>query len=149
MIVDLQRVEHTGRARTINRHIWNDEKLREALEDDSRHHGKVFERLTRLIGIRSRQSAFHPNATQFTMHLGTKIFAFWRQSMDRRQSIFCLYNITRETQTVNLSDINLVGTDHWKDLIGGGDYDDQQAVMELAPYQAVWLTNRFEEAGDL
>ena len=142
---DLQRVEHTGRARTINRHIWNDEALRDALGDDSRHHGEVFERLTRLIGIRSSHDAFHPNATQFTMHLGTKIFAFWRQSMDRRQSIFCLYNITPEVQSINLSDINLVGTDHWMDLIGGGDYHDQKEVIELTPYQAVWLTNRAEE----
>ncbi len=143
---DTQRVENTGRARTINRHIWKDDLLREALEDEDRHHKEVFERLTRLIGVRSLQPAFHPNATQFTMHLGVNIFAFWRQSMDRSQSVFCIYNITDQLQSVNLSDINLVGTELWKDLIGGSEYHDQKGVMELRPYQAVWLTNRFEDA---
>ncbi|MDJ0878919.1 MAG: sugar phosphorylase [Halieaceae bacterium] len=140
---DSTRVENTGRARTINRHIWKEDELRAALEDESRHHGRIFERLTRLIGLRSAQPAFHPNATQFTMHLGTRIFAFWRQSMDRSQSIFCVFNVTREIQWVNLSDINLTGTEQWRDLVSGVEYHDQKGVIALEPYQALWLTNRF------
>ena len=96
--------------------------------------------------VRSKQPAFHPNAVQFTMHLGTKIFAFWRQSMDRSQSIFCLYNVTNTPQTVALADINLVDTDAWRDLISGETYEDSKTSVELAPYQAVWLSNRFEES---
>jgi sucrose phosphorylase len=141
---DYGRVENTGRARTINRHIWQESELREALADGERHHGQVFARLTRLIGLRGQQPAFHPNATQFTMHLGTEIFAFWRQSMDRSQSIFCIYNVAHEERVVNLSDINLVGTELWKDLIGDVVYEDQESVMVLKPYQSVWLTNRFD-----
>ena len=137
------RVENTGRARTINRRIWKDRDLQDALADESRHHSVVFRRMKRLLELRSAQSAFHPNATQFTMHLGTQIFAFWRQGMDRAQSVFCIYNITGEPQSVNLADINLVGTDLWMDLIGEEEYHDQRGTMELAPYQAVWLTNRF------
>ncbi len=140
---DYGRVENTGRARTINRHIWDDEELRVALADEARHHGRIFERITRLIGLRSAQPAFHPNATQFTMHLGTKIFAFWRQSMDRSQSIFCVYNVTDVVQAVSLAEINLVGTEQWKDLVSGAAYHDQQGMIEIAPYQALWLTNRF------
>ncbi len=140
---DYTRVENTGRARTINRHIWTEEELREALADEGRHHRRVFDRLTRLIALRSTQKAFHPNATQFTMHLGTKIFAFWRQSMDRSQSIFCVYNVTNEIQWVNLSEINLTGTEQWKDLVSGMDYHDQKGVIALEPYQALWLSNRF------
>ncbi len=140
---DYLRVENTGRARTINRHIWQDTELQAALADESGHHQAVFRQLTRLIDIRSSQSAFHPNATQFTMHLGTSIFAFWRQSMDRGQSIFCLYNVTVEEQTVKLADINLTGTELWKDLISGNLYEDVKGELVLAPYQSVWLTNRF------
>ena len=140
---DHQRVEHTGRARSINRRIWTETDLRDALADSSRHHSVVFQRLKHLLQLRSAQPAFHPNATQFTMHLGTKLFAFWRQSMDRRQSIFCIYNVTAEVQSVNLSDINLIGTDHWRDLVSGDEYDDQQGALELAPYQYLWVTNLF------
>ncbi len=44
---------------------------------------------------------------------------------------------------MNLSDINLVGTELWKDLIGDRECHDQQGTMERTPYQAVWLTNRY------
>jgi sucrose phosphorylase len=138
---DHQRVEHTGRLRSINRHIWREEQLSDALADRGLHHGQVFERLKTLLALRRRQPAFHPNATQFTMHLGTEVFGFWRQSMNRRQSIFCLYNITAQPQYLNLSDINLISTDSWRDLISGVELDDLSSRLELAPYQALWLTN--------
>lgn len=140
---DYTRVENTGRARTINRHIWTEQELSGALDDENRHHRRVFDRLTRLITLRSAQKAFHPNATQFTMHLGTSIFAFWRQSVDRSQSIFCVYNVTDEIQWVNLSEINLTGTEQWKDLVSGMEYLDQKGVIALEPYQALWLSNRY------
>ena len=139
---DHQRAENTGRNRSINRHIWQLADLQDALADDSRHHRRVFEALTRLLAIRKRQPAFHPNATQFTLHLGTEVFAFWRQSMDRRQSIFCLYNVTNRPQALNLADINLIGTDSWRDLVNETEFSDLSARLELAPYQSVWLTNQ-------
>jgi len=138
---DHQRVEHTGRLRSINRHIWREEELSEALADGGLHHGLVFESLKTLLALRRRQPAFHPNATQFTMHLGTEVFGFWRQSMNRRQSIFCLYNITPEPRHLNLSDINLISTDSWRDLISGMELNDLNSRLELAPYQGLWLTN--------
>ena len=76
------------------------------------------------------------------MHLGTRVFAFWRQSIDRRQSVFCLYNITDEQQVINLADINLIGTDHWADLISGAVYDNLGGQLTLAPYQFVWISNQ-------
>ena len=76
------------------------------------------------------------------MHLGTEIFAFWRQSMDRRQSIFCIYNVTNVVQSVNLADINLVDVEAWRDLISGQVYENPRGTMTLDPYQAIWLSNR-------
>ncbi len=138
---DHNRVEHTGRARSINRHIWDVEKLEESLDNPESHHGRIFNEMTRLIKIRRGQPAFHPNATQFTMHLGTAVFAFWRQSINRDQSIFCLNNVTNEVQTINLSDINLIGTDEWHDLISGNAYTNLGEQLHLAPYQSVWISN--------
>jgi len=94
-----------------------------------------------LIAIRRKQPAFHPNATQFTLHLGLQLFGFWRQSMRRDQSIFCIHNISNEVQQVALSDINLIGTDHWQDLISGMTIDDLSGSITLKPYQSVWLSN--------
>ena len=69
------------------------------------------------------------------------MFGFWRQSIDREQSVFCLSNITAVTQTINLSDINLIGTDVWHDLISGERYEDQGQQLQLQPYQTVWISN--------
>jgi len=42
---DYRRFEHTGRNRSINRHIWNEQELEEALLNESAHHGTVFNEL--------------------------------------------------------------------------------------------------------
>ncbi|SHK82182.1 sucrose phosphorylase [Marinobacter antarcticus] len=139
---DTERVEHTGRLRSINRSQWQLADLERELDNPLSHHSKAYRELKRLIAIRRRQSAFHPNATQFTLHLGLKLFGFWRQSTRRDQSIFCIHNISDEVQQVALSDINLIGTDHWLDLIAGTTIDDLSGCITLKPYQSVWLSNR-------
>ncbi len=138
---DYKRLEHTGRNRSINRHIWQEKELESILSDRQSTQAHIFNEMRRLLAIRKAQRAFHPNATQFTLHLGEKVFAFWRQSMNRSQSIFCLSNITLEPQTINLSDINLISTNEWRDLISGDSYPDLGSQFTLSPYQTVWLTN--------
>lgn len=44
-------------------------------------HSIVFRSLKELLSIRRKQAAFHPNATQFTLHLGASLFGYWRQSV--------------------------------------------------------------------
>lgn len=139
---DYERVEHTGRLRSINRAQCEADRLDELLAQPDNHHAQVFRELKRLIGIRRRQPAFHPNATQFTLHLGLQVFGFWRQSARRDQSIFCIHNISPETQEIALADINLIGTDRWVDLISGMVIEDLSGSVTLKPYQGVWLSNR-------
>jgi sucrose phosphorylase len=76
---DYDRVENTGHYRAINRHQWDYETLGTLLQHPASTHAEVFARITELLGIRQRQAAFHPNATQFTLHLGNALFGFWRQ----------------------------------------------------------------------
>lgn len=140
---DHDRVEKLGHNRAINRHQWNYNQLLEKLSDQDNHHAHIFTGLKNLINIRKKQDAFHPNATQFTLHLGTKIFAFWRQSIYRDQSIFALNNITDEPQEVLLSDINLIETNDWFDLISDIRYDDLKGKLILKPYQTVWISNKY------
>lgn len=145
---DYDKVKHTNHNRSINRHQWDYDQLEAYLNDTNSHHSKVFHQLKHLIHLRRFQSAFHPNATQFTLHLSTHLFGFWRQSMDRRQSIFCIYNISDEVQHLSLSEINLIGTDIWTDLISGDQYEDLEEAIHLSPYQCLWITNQsFENGG--
>ncbi len=139
---DHARVAATGAPRAINRHQWGEQAIESLLAEPSSLPARVLARLGALIRLRRGQPAFHPNATQFTMHLGEAVFGFWRQSMDRRQSIFALNNVTDRPQRVPLSDINLISTENWRDLISGEAVGDRLGELELAPYQCAWLSNQ-------
>lgn len=139
---DYERMEHTGHNRSINRHQWDCQALEEMLADADSHHAQVFSELKRLLAIRSGQVAFHPNATQFTLHFEDSIFAFWRQSMDRQQSIFCITNLSDDVQELSLSSVNLIGTDQWRDLVSDTTIDMDAEALTLDPYQTLWISNR-------
>ena len=138
---DYEKVENTQQNRSINRHRWDYEILKDNLEDETNHHSIVLASLKELLDIRIKQPAFHPNATQFTLHLGLQMFGFWRQSLDRKQSIFCISNISGHEMELVIQDLNLIMTDDWFELISGEALNTQEESMMLAPYQTVWLSN--------
>ncbi len=139
---DYQRVENAGHNRAINRHQWDYPELEARLADPESSEFNVFSGLKQLLEIRRQQSAFHPNATQFTLHLGSKLFGFWRQSIDRQQSVFCVSNISDTIQSLNLSDINLIDNENWTDLVSGLSCNQKMQSIEMQPYQTLWITNR-------
>lgn len=141
---DYERVKNTSHNRSINRHKWDYDKLQEELASPYSQHAKVHNRMTALLNIRKEQPAFHPNATQFTLQLGDQLFGFWRQSLGRSQSIFCVFNISDEPQMMRLSDLNLIGTDSWIDLISGETISLEDLEYELSPYQSLWISNRLK-----
>lgn len=138
---DYEKLKHTHHNRSINRHRWDYPELQEKLGLERNEHRKVLDRMLELVDIRTAQPAFHPNATQFVLHLGLQLFGFWRQSLDRKQSIFCISNITDQPEILRLAEVNLILTDHWYDLISGDEITDTTEEITLAPYQTVWLTN--------
>ena len=139
---DLAGVEQTGHNRAINRRRWHYPKLQALLDDPDSHQARVFAEMKRRIGIRTAQPAFHPNATQFTLQLGDQLFGFWRQSMDRAQSIFAIHNLARETVTIPAMSLNLIDGDDWTDLLSDEAIHESGEDIEFAPYQCRWITNR-------
>ena len=141
---DHQRVKNSGHNRAINRHQWQYADIEEQLNDPTNSHSLIYAQMQKIIELRRQQPAFHPNATQFTLHLGDHLFGFWRQSMDREQSIFCISNITNLPQTLNLSDINLIDNQSWLDIITGDLCIADNQSVSMKPYQTLWITNQFE-----
>jgi sucrose phosphorylase len=141
---DHQRVKNSGHNRAINRHQWQYPDIEEQLNDPTSSHSLIYAQMQKIIELRRQQPAFHPNATQFTLHLGDHLFGFWRQSMDREQSIFCISNITNLPQTLNLSDINLIDNQSWLDIITGDLCIGDNQSVSMKPYQTLWITNQFE-----
>jgi len=140
---DYETLEKTEHNRDINRHKWDVDALEAKLEDENTINHKVLEGMNRLIAIRKQHAAFHPNATQFTLHLPDPLFGFWRQSLMRNQSIFVVNNVTNQPQTLSLAQLNLIDMDEWKELITGEMITDLYGEIELQPYQTVWITNHW------
>lgn len=137
---DTEAVERRGMNRAINRHRWDYGALQSLLADDSSVHAQVLNGLKQRLTIRQKQSAFHPNATQFTVNTGdARVFGIWRQSLDRNQSIFALHNVSRETVTLPISTLNIIADEDWRDLMSGDVILDDD--IELAPYQCRWISN--------
>ena len=135
-------VEKTGINRAINRHRWDYPELRALLDDPESLQAMVLAEMKRRIAIRTAQKAFHPNATQFTLHLGDALFGFWRQSIDRAQSIFAIHNVTRNEVSLPAFSINLIGGEDWHDILSGEKIDAARGEITFAPYQCRWITNR-------
>ena len=138
---DHESVAKSGHNRAINRHRWHYPDLLARLDDPESTHSRVFTALTRVLKLRTKQPAFHPNATQFTLQLGEKLFGFWRQSIDRSQSIFAIHNVTSETVTIPALSLNLIGGETWRDVLSGEDIRELGGEIAFSPYQCRWITN--------
>ena len=91
-------VRKTNANRTINRQKWNLNEIKKIMNSIS-DQTKIFHSIKKLIEIRKKQKAFHPNATSFTLQLGEKLLG--EQSQDRQQSIFCITNFSKKFKLFN------------------------------------------------
>ena len=139
---DIDLVRKTGVKRDINRFKWNLGKLTEKLNDEKSIEKIVYKKLLDMISLRKKQSAFHPNATQYTLSLGPKLFGVWRQSIDKSQNIFAITNISSIERKLGLSKINLIENEIWKDLLQPDLKIDKLKVLKLSPFQTVWISNK-------
>ncbi|MEH6647242.1 alpha-amylase family glycosyl hydrolase [Sulfitobacter sp.] len=133
-------VEKRGMNRAINRHRWDYADLRARLAQPDTPQAQVLDGLRNRLRIRQEQPAFHPNATQFTIHMDDdRIFALWRQSLDRQQSIFALHNVSADEVEIPALRLNLIGDEDWVDLLS--DEVISGETITLAPYQCRWIAN--------
>ncbi|MEL7428931.1 MAG: sugar phosphorylase [Pseudomonadota bacterium] len=139
---DLEGVERFGYNRAINRKRLEQPEIRKQLADPASLVHEAFFGIREMLAVRRDQAAFHPNATQFTLQLGEPFFGFWRQSMDRSQSIFAVTNLTAHEQSIPLYSLNLIGGDDWRDLLSGDAVEPSQTQVVFAPYQTRWISNK-------
>ena len=138
---DYNAIAAGGENRSINRFIWNKKDIYKILEDKNSNNFYIMSKLNNLLKIRSKQPAFHPNATQFTLNLGDEVFGLWRQDKKRKQSIFSISNVTSKSVRLSLQKINLIETEEWIDLISGNALINIDDDILLKPYQSYWISN--------
>ena len=143
---DLQKLKNTNIKRSVNRRNWDFEELIKLLKKNQSLNEKIYKSIIRLFSLRKKQPAFHPNATQFTLQLEKHFFGIWRQSLDRRQSIFCISNLSKYKKKVSLLDINLIATNDWYDILSNKNIEEITGNYTLSAYQSIWLTNKKQQS---
>ena len=131
----------TGVKRNLNRYKWHYSTLINLIKTNNTIEKNCYETFKKLISVRKIQPAFHPNATQFTLNLDKNIFAVWRQSRDRKQSIFALTNVSSKTIKLNTNKINLIDDEQWFDLLSQETKITDDQYIKLMPFQSLWITN--------
>ena len=138
---DIKKFKISKKNRDLNRHKWDLFNLQKKLGKKNSKENIVFSEIMRLLKIRKNQEAFHPNATQYTLDLGKKIYGLWRQSKDKRQSIFSVTNITSESVEFNLNKLNLIKNETWRDLINPKTKINGKNCIKLKPFETLWISN--------
>ena len=128
----------TGIKRNINRFKWDFSDLSKKLKNKNSLENIIYSKILKIISLRQKQIAFHPNATQYTLTLGNKLFGVWRQSIDRSQNIFAITNISSVVRELKLSKINLFENQLWFDLFEPNVILNDLKVLKLDPFQTVF-----------
>jgi sucrose phosphorylase len=135
-------VDLTGRNRTINRQKFDLPAFQRELTDEASLCYQVFNRYARYLRIRSASPAFHPHGTQHVLDCGESIFALLRLSVDGKQRVACLHNISNAPRRLMLNGGEVFGPSagRWVDLLTNRPTDDPlNGEWTLQPYQSLWL----------
>ncbi|MDC3208031.1 alpha-amylase family glycosyl hydrolase [Candidatus Pelagibacter sp.] len=127
----------TGNNRDINRYRWNQKVIINHLKNSKSKQSIFFKSLTNLLSIRTKQKAFHPNASRKTFNMGSKIFCFQRRSIDKKQTIICITNLSSNVQNLLINK----KFRNWKNLIGKKINILPNKTLKLEPFQTIWLSN--------
>ncbi len=143
---DADLVLEERQTRSINRKTLRKKELLQSLENPETTTYHVTRRLVRLIEIRSRQRAFHPNSPQKILNISDDLFVVLRYTQDQNEMILTLTNVTSKRVKVkmNLLEWGILGNYHWHDLIGRKSYETKNHILELTlqPYDVFWLKAR-------
>lgn len=131
-------VERTGMTRSINRRKWDGSELERLIDLPLTDAGQVFPEYIRRLRIRRGIKAFHPDAPQRVLAMPDGIFALERVSLDGRQKVYAIHNITGDRVVLDISSLG-EATTRWFDALHQIVPDIDQEGLRLRPYQSVWL----------
>lgn len=134
---DLAHVEQTGRTRSINRKIWDEEELLCLLENPVTPQAEVFSEVRRMIAVRRAQPAFHPQARQQVIKINSDLFILKRTACDKSQIIYAVSNVTERILKLPMASLGVL-PHGLTDLLALQDGELGEELV-LSPYQTRWL----------
>ena len=126
----------TGNNRDVNRYKWNHKNITKKLSDKVSKQNIIYQNLGKLLEIKRKQKAFHPNAKRLNINLGSKLFCFKRISLDKKQAIISITNCSSVDQYPKLNK----KYSKWKNIINP-KINSLNKSLKLKPFETMWLSN--------
>ncbi|MDJ0903690.1 MAG: alpha-amylase family glycosyl hydrolase [Xenococcus sp. MO_188.B8] len=150
---DVDAVIKTKSKRDINRQIICETELYEELKLSNSKLYQLTKTLGRLLEIRVRQKAFHPQGKQQVLLLSKQCFIVLRISPQNNEHILTIVNISRQIchLKISLKELSLennssainkiLDSSYWYDLVGnrGWKVQHQKISLVVQPYEVIWL----------
>lgn len=133
--------EREGSPRAINRSRLDVGEVERQLRDPRSPTSIVLGGLTALAQLRRRQPAFHPMAAQEVLSTPTGTLGLRRTAPGGGQTLVACTNLSSRVRKVGWADLGL-GAGRWFDVFSDADVE-RCSEFELAPYQTMWLTDRY------
>ena len=126
----------SGNKRDLNRYKWNESNLQKLLKNRRSKQSIYYKKIVNLIDVKNKQKAFHPNAKRINLKLGKNLFGFIRISLDNKQKIICLNNLSSKIQFFSLNKKYF----KYKNILSHkNNFLNNQ--IKLSPFETVWLSN--------
>ncbi len=139
---DIEAVLATKSKRDINRTLIDARAVTDTLKDPLSKFSRISRELGRLIVIRTKHRAFHPNGDQRILSISTAVFSVVRISPAGNQFILTLTNVTSRVCHIEVP-LSEIGTDEtrWVDLVSGMEWmvENEKIFITLQPYDVIWL----------
>jgi sucrose phosphorylase len=98
--------------------------------------------LGKLIEIRTKKQAFHPNGDQKILMISPCVFTVLRTSPEMDQHILTMTNVTSKECHLEISLPEIDSSEsQWYDLIGKKalSAENKKLCIKLEPYDVIWL----------
>ncbi|WP_293795404.1 alpha-amylase family glycosyl hydrolase [uncultured Pantoea sp.] len=126
-------VRAAGHNRAINRQKYDLHEMEQWISGGNPLRQQVYERLSALIQLRTRQSAFHPDNPMTLLESENTLLVLRRHQPDSEEGLLCVFNLSSHEVTTQLPLTRLV-----QDVISGEKLDGSQPLT-LAAWQFMWL----------
>ncbi|MDA2920615.1 hypothetical protein MYX76_14165 [Desulfobacterota bacterium AH_259_B03_O07] len=95
-----------------------------------------------MIRKRIKEKCFHPNAAQTVLKISTSFFSLIRNSVDGKEKIFAITNVTDKKQRFDF-DTHGIGLQVrlWRDVLSHKTFKSHQGRLsfDMEPYEVLWL----------
>jgi len=132
-------VERTGMTRSVNRRKWDLGELQYQIGNLESDTGRVFTLYVRLLELRRRQVAFHPDATQRILSPDERVFCFERTSLNGRQRILVLANLSGDEVELDLEQLP-TQLSRREELLGLNSPVFEHGLLRVEPYAVFWFS---------